>query len=111
MAARHAASCGAQVGTLYRKREWFWDSCCSTALNSTASLLFCCRSPLCLPCCAAKVYESSTETLFVGRQDAMQRSTLVPLADFMAGKDASQMTVGYRGWGGVGRWLAGWAGG
>lgn len=40
---------------------------------------------------SAKVYESSTETLFVGRQDAMQRSTLVPFSDFMRGKDASQL--------------------
>lgn len=40
---------------------------------------------------SAKVYETSTETLFVGRQDSMQRSTLVPLADFMRGKDASQI--------------------
>ena len=29
---------------------------------------------------SAEIYESSTETLFMGRQDAMQRSTLVPLA-------------------------------
>ncbi len=29
---------------------------------------------------SAEIYESSTETLFLGRQDAMQRSTLVPLA-------------------------------
>lgn len=42
---------------------------------------------------SAKIYETSTETLFVGRQDAMQRGTLVPLRDFMAGKDASQMTA------------------
>ena len=34
---------------------------------------------------SAKVYESSTETLFVGRQDAMQRGTLVPFAEFMKG--------------------------
>ena len=40
---------------------------------------------------SAQVYESSTETLFVGRQDAMQRSTLVPIAEFMAGKDPSQI--------------------
>ncbi|KAL4451802.1 hypothetical protein ABPG75_007464 [Micractinium tetrahymenae] len=40
---------------------------------------------------SAKVYETSTETLFVGRQDAMQRCTLVPLSDFMRGKDASQL--------------------
>lgn len=40
---------------------------------------------------AAKVYETSTETLFVGRQDAMQRCTLVPLRDFMAGKDAGSL--------------------
>jgi ubiquinone/menaquinone biosynthesis C-methylase UbiE len=39
---------------------------------------------------SAKVYESSTETLFVGRQDAAQRCTLVALAAFMAGRDASQ---------------------
>ena len=32
---------------------------------------------------SARIYESSTETLFVGRQDAMQRQTLVPLAPFM----------------------------
>lgn len=42
---------------------------------------------------SAKIYETSTETLFVGRQDAMQRGTLVPLRDFMAGKDASQMSA------------------
>ena len=32
---------------------------------------------------SAKVYETSTETLFLGRQDAMQRQTLVPLAGFV----------------------------
>ena len=40
---------------------------------------------------SADVYETSTETLFVGRQDAMQRTTLVPVSEFMAGKDASQV--------------------
>ena len=35
---------------------------------------------------SAKVYEISTETLFVGRQDAMQRQTLVPLSHFMRGR-------------------------
>lgn len=35
---------------------------------------------------SAKVYEVSTETLFLGRQDAMQRQTLVPLHAFMAGR-------------------------
>lgn len=29
---------------------------------------------------SAKVYEASTESLFLGRQDAMQRSTLVPIS-------------------------------
>lgn len=38
---------------------------------------------------SAAVYETSTETLFVGRQDAMQRCTLVPLSDFMKGRDSS----------------------
>jgi len=42
---------------------------------------------------SAKVYESSTETLFVGRQDAMQRGTLVPFAEFMKGRDEAQTTV------------------
>lgn len=37
---------------------------------------------------SAKVYEVSTETLFLGRQDAMQRQTLVPLHKFMAGRPA-----------------------
>ncbi|KAL4522390.1 hypothetical protein Ndes2437B_g07203 [Nannochloris sp. 'desiccata'] len=40
---------------------------------------------------SADVYETSTEVLFVGRQDSMQRSTLVPMSEFMAGKDASQI--------------------
>ena len=30
---------------------------------------------------SADVYETSTETLFLGRQDAMQRQTLLPLAE------------------------------
>lgn len=30
----------------------------------------------------------STETLFLGRQDAMQRQALVPLASFMRGQPA-----------------------
>ena len=34
---------------------------------------------------SAKVYDTSTETLFVGRQDAMQRHTLVPFGRFMQG--------------------------
>jgi ubiquinone/menaquinone biosynthesis C-methylase UbiE len=40
---------------------------------------------------SAQVYEASTETLFVGRQDAMQRTTLLLLSDYMRGKDASQI--------------------
>ncbi|XRB01735.1 methyltransferase [Pycnococcus provasolii] len=32
---------------------------------------------------SAKVYETSTETLFLGRQDSMQRSSLVPLGKFL----------------------------
>ena len=36
---------------------------------------------------SARVYETSTETLFVGRQDAMQRTTLVHMHDFMAGEE------------------------
>lgn len=42
---------------------------------------------------SSSVYEVSTETLFVGRQDAMQRSTLLPIASFVEGKDSSQMTA------------------
>ena len=38
---------------------------------------------------SAKVYEASTETLFVGRQDAMQRGTLVPFSRFMQGARSS----------------------
>ncbi|MEW5300842.1 MAG: hypothetical protein WDW36_003742 [Sanguina aurantia] len=36
---------------------------------------------------SATIYEHSTETLFFGRQDAMQRSALMPIADFMAGRN------------------------
>jgi len=32
---------------------------------------------------SAEVYEVSTETLFLGRQDAMQRTALVPLSEYM----------------------------
>ena len=35
---------------------------------------------------SASIYEASTETLFLGRQDAMQRQCLVPLHNFMQGK-------------------------
>jgi len=42
------------------------------------------------------VYEVSTETLFLGRQDAMQRQTLVPLAAFMAGRGRAPDGAGTR---------------
>ena len=35
---------------------------------------------------SAKVYDTSTETLFAGRQDLMQRTALLPLASWAAGK-------------------------
>jgi len=42
---------------------------------------------------SAGVYETSTETLFLGQQDAMQRTTLVPLARHLKGKDLSSAKV------------------
>ena len=42
---------------------------------------------------SAGVYETSTETLFLGQQDAMQRQTLVPLAKHLKGKDTSSMRL------------------
>jgi hypothetical protein len=41
------------------------------------------------------VYEFSTETLFFGRQDAMQRTTLLPLVDYIRarGLDPARMQV------------------
>lgn len=41
------------------------------------------------------MYEFSTETLFFGRQDAMQRTTLLPLVDYIRsrGMDPAFMTV------------------
>ena len=42
---------------------------------------------------SAQVYETSTETLFVGRQDAMQRLTLLPVAEFMEGELSKKSTV------------------
>ena len=38
---------------------------------------------------SANIYETSTETLFVGRQDAMQRQALVPLSGFMRERAAN----------------------
>jgi len=37
---------------------------------------------------SASVYETSTETLFLGRQDAMQRQSLVPLHSFMQARSS-----------------------
>jgi len=42
---------------------------------------------------SAGVYETSTETLFLGQQDAMQRATLVPLAKYFKGKDLSSSST------------------
>jgi len=44
---------------------------------------------------SASIYEYSTEALFFGRQDAMQRTSLVPVADFIRnhGLDPSGMTL------------------
>mmetsp|Transcript_8605 Transcript_8605/g.23334 ORF Transcript_8605/g.23334 Transcript_8605/m.23334 type:complete len:511 (-) Transcript_8605:150-1682(-) len=42
---------------------------------------------------SAQVYESSTETLFVGRQDAMQRTTLLLMEEALRGKDPSQVAA------------------
>lgn len=39
---------------------------------------------------SASVYETSTETLFIGRQDAMQRCQMVPISGFMKEKIANQ---------------------
>jgi ubiquinone/menaquinone biosynthesis C-methylase UbiE len=37
-----------------------------------------------------KVYEVSTETLFVGRQDAMQRHALIPLSQHFGGSSGGE---------------------
>ena len=39
------------------------------------------------------MYEFSTETLFFGRQDAMQRTALRPLAAHLAGRDTRGMAL------------------
>ena len=40
------------------------------------------------------MYEASTETLFLGRQDAMQRQSLVPLHAFMQARSGGRGTKG-----------------
>ena len=42
---------------------------------------------------SAGVYETSTETLFLGQQDAMQRTTLVPLSKHLKGKDLTSTKI------------------
>ena len=42
---------------------------------------------------SASVYETSTETLFVGRQDAMQRLSLRPLRDAMSGHADGKLRI------------------
>ena len=39
---------------------------------------------------SARVYETSTETLFIGRQDAMQRHALVPISRFVQERQQQQ---------------------
>jgi hypothetical protein len=39
------------------------------------------------------VYEFSTEVLFFGRQDAMQRTSLLPVAEYMQGRQAGDMRL------------------
>lgn len=43
---------------------------------------------------SASVYEASTETLFLGRQDAMQRQSLVPLHSFMQARSSPGRSQG-----------------
>ena len=43
---------------------------------------------------SASIYEASTETLFLGRQDAMQRQSLVPLHRFMQARSPGRDTKG-----------------
>ncbi|DBB02563.1 TPA: hypothetical protein ACH3X3_011548 [Trebouxia sp. C0006] len=43
---------------------------------------------------SASIYEASTETLFLGRQDAMQRQSLVPLHRFMQARSPGRNTKG-----------------
>lgn len=43
---------------------------------------------------SASIYEASTETLFLGRQDAMQRQSLVPLHRFMQTRSPGRHTKG-----------------
>lgn len=42
---------------------------------------------------SARVYEHSTEVLFFGRQDAMQRTTLLPVAEYMQASGKRQEDV------------------
>ena len=43
---------------------------------------------------SASIYEASTETLFLGRQDAMQRQSLVPLHRFMQARSGGRLPKG-----------------
>lgn len=42
---------------------------------------------------SARAYDALTETLFVGRQDAMQRATIPPLKEHFAGRDTAGARV------------------
>ena len=43
---------------------------------------------------SASIYEASTETLFLGRQDAMQRQSLVPLHNFLMQRGGGRQHTG-----------------
>lgn len=90
--------CGEAVATLNRRLEmasadnWFLSNMYP---QYYASNTFHYQSDGWLSSRSADVYEFSTETLFFGRQDAMQRTALLPLADFIRsrGLDPARMTV------------------
>ena len=61
MRLRSVASCGRTGGHVGTRRRKWGDGWMSSE--------------------SANVYETSTETLFLGRQDAMQRQALLPLSE------------------------------
>jgi ubiquinone/menaquinone biosynthesis C-methylase UbiE len=69
-------------GTEEDKRTWLTDNTSTELYPDYYKTAFHYQTDGWMSQESANVYETSTETLFLGRQDAMQRTALVPLVEF-----------------------------
>lgn len=74
-------------GTKEDKRTWLTDDTSTDIYPDYYKTAFHYQTDGWMSPKSADVYETSTETLFLGRQDAMQRTALIPLVDYAKNRD------------------------